>query len=57
MWLLHSRLYNGEINVENIVVRVKAMYSLLRNKPSPTTQEVDEALQGNLCRYIIHSNK
>jgi xanthine dehydrogenase/oxidase len=29
---------------------VMAMYSLLRNNPKPTEKEVDEALQGNLCR-------
>uniref|UniRef100_A0A0N5B9E6 xanthine dehydrogenase n=1 Tax=Strongyloides papillosus TaxID=174720 RepID=A0A0N5B9E6_STREA len=29
---------------------VMAMYSLLRNNPQPTTNEIDEALQGNLCR-------
>uniref|UniRef100_A0A0N4ZXA3 xanthine dehydrogenase n=1 Tax=Parastrongyloides trichosuri TaxID=131310 RepID=A0A0N4ZXA3_PARTI len=29
---------------------VMAMYSLLRNNPNPTTNEIDEALQGNLCR-------
>ncbi|KAI6234567.1 Ferredoxin [Aphelenchoides fujianensis] len=29
---------------------IMAMYSLLRNKPKPTTADVDEAMQGNLCR-------
>ncbi|CAD5220304.1 unnamed protein product [Bursaphelenchus okinawaensis] len=29
---------------------VMAMYSLLRNKPKPTTDDIDEAIQGNLCR-------
>ncbi|KAI6200324.1 Ferredoxin [Aphelenchoides besseyi] len=29
---------------------IMSMYSLLRNKPKPTTNDVDEALQGNLCR-------
>uniref|UniRef100_A0A914HVF7 Dolichyl-diphosphooligosaccharide--protein glycosyltransferase subunit 2 n=1 Tax=Globodera rostochiensis TaxID=31243 RepID=A0A914HVF7_GLORO len=29
---------------------VMAMYTLLRNKPEPTYAEVDECLQGNLCR-------
>ncbi|KAI6175673.1 Ferredoxin [Aphelenchoides bicaudatus] len=29
---------------------IMAMYSLLRNKPHPTTADIDEALQGNLCR-------
>lgn len=27
-----------------------AMYALLRNKPKPTTEDIDEAIQGNLCR-------
>ncbi|KHJ79305.1 2Fe-2S iron-sulfur cluster-binding domain protein, partial [Oesophagostomum dentatum] len=29
---------------------VMAMYALLRNSPSPTKAEINEALQGNLCR-------
>lgn len=29
---------------------VMAMYALLRNKPTPTEADIDEALQGNLCR-------
>ena len=29
---------------------VMAMYALLRNNPKPSEAEVDEALQGNLCR-------
>ncbi|KHJ94048.1 putative xanthine dehydrogenase, small subunit [Oesophagostomum dentatum] len=29
---------------------VMAMYALLRNSPTPTKAEVNEALQGNLCR-------
>ncbi|KAE9550987.1 hypothetical protein FO519_005802 [Halicephalobus sp. NKZ332] len=29
---------------------VMAMYALLRNNPRPSEEEVDEALQGNLCR-------
>lgn len=29
---------------------VMAMYTLLRNNPKPTTADVDECLQGNLCR-------
>ena len=27
-----------------------AMYTLLRNKPKPTHADIDEAIQGNLCR-------
>lgn len=27
-----------------------AMYALLRNKPQPTTNDIDESIQGNLCR-------
>ncbi|XP_066551006.1 xanthine dehydrogenase/oxidase [Amia ocellicauda] len=29
---------------------VMSMYSLLRNNPKPTMQEIEEAFQGNLCR-------
>uniref|UniRef100_A0A915BF45 [2Fe-2S]-binding domain-containing protein n=1 Tax=Parascaris univalens TaxID=6257 RepID=A0A915BF45_PARUN len=29
---------------------VMAMYTLLRNNPKPTKAEIDEAIQGNLCR-------
>lgn len=29
---------------------VMAMYSLLRNSPHPTQNQIDEAIQGNLCR-------
>ncbi|MFH4973423.1 hypothetical protein AB6A40_000132 [Gnathostoma spinigerum] len=29
---------------------VMAMYALLRTNPSPTVEEVDDAIQGNLCR-------
>uniref|UniRef100_A0A914EMA0 Xanthine dehydrogenase n=2 Tax=Acrobeloides nanus TaxID=290746 RepID=A0A914EMA0_9BILA len=29
---------------------VMAMYALLRNKPKPNMEDVDEAIQGNLCR-------
>ncbi|CAD5228743.1 unnamed protein product [Bursaphelenchus xylophilus] len=29
---------------------VMAMYSLLRNNPKPSHDEIDESLQGNLCR-------
>ncbi|PAV81283.1 hypothetical protein WR25_02114 isoform B [Diploscapter pachys] len=29
---------------------VMAMYSLLRNHPKPTKEQVDESIQGNLCR-------
>ncbi|TMS38408.1 hypothetical protein L596_005140 [Steinernema carpocapsae] len=29
---------------------VMAMYSLLRNNPRPTQNDIDEAMQGNLCR-------
>ena len=27
-----------------------SMYTLLRNKPVPTVQDIDMCLQGNLCR-------
>lgn len=29
---------------------VMAMYTLLRNKPQPTHADIDDAMQGNLCR-------
>ena len=29
---------------------IMAMYALLRNKPYPTEADINEALQGNLCR-------
>ncbi|XP_046507858.1 xanthine dehydrogenase/oxidase-like isoform X4 [Equus quagga] len=29
---------------------VMSMYTLLRNQPEPTMEEIEDALQGNLCR-------
>lgn len=35
---------------------VMAMYSLLRNTPKPTHEEIDEAIQGSFFKYKLSNS-
>uniref|UniRef100_A0A0N5BDQ5 Xanthine dehydrogenase n=1 Tax=Strongyloides papillosus TaxID=174720 RepID=A0A0N5BDQ5_STREA len=50
--ILQERLYQGHGSQCGFCTPgfIMAMYTLLRNNSEPTIEEIDEAIQGNLCR-------
>lgn len=38
--------------VSDVRMQIMSMYGLLKEFPEPTQQQVEDQLDGNLCRYI-----